>query len=1026
MGRSTPVKSSSPDNRRSSLNNTLQILIAFALIERYQNNEASSASSRSNRSIDVGQDNLDILRVHGIVQAFFVDVLADEKEAPFWLEQAVAVFCKAFEESKRRVNNYPQTGMPQDFRRFRIHGERLIEHLDRFQKRAPGHLGNLRSRLEPYLSSIATLVDQLEKRNSDSRSQNSHDMAVSVFERTNSQSEAESSTPPSNNSVLEFYSEENTPLESPTMYTSGGDNPYHWHVTYPYGMHYTVEEELDISRSVTPKPAPSEVFDAISMPDDDELVPRVLGSHHRTIKKHAARRYRDHAGAWRASPQIISDPRVSISRETAKGAFSTAQSQRTVLPISSSEDSAAPGSEAEVALNQISRASPAAQNPDSAFGSITADGQTVAPTARPRLIAGRTSYASASASEPSPVDEHEISPTFSNVIGTSPAPSSTYTAATITRLKENEHPGGRTSVEGLAPVKVSSPLTAEPITRASLHEQSPPTSQGHGNPEPPREHTVTPDYVENPLSPSIPIGFPGSRPESRSRSARSSPSHRNQGPFAPPPLPIEVNTRSSLRPSPPPHATRAFDPYLGSSVPAPEHEHVIDDEPLTHSLPSLRTYQNQSPVVPPYPHSPAASSVPRPESFSMHVHPPPWTASTGSHAHPYAQGSAQPQPQPQGYTSQPMSRDASHQSSHSYQSLSLSNRSLSQGSHRSSQHSYTSQPPHHPAHHQHVRGSNESLSMSSSPSPQTMQRPRSRRPSCVETEPSPRLGPLDSPGPETLGWGAVPSPVVTSYGLYDNARGRRRGGSITAADLPYPVPESSPGFLTRFRSRRRGGGSGSVSSSGAVGIGSDGDGDDESNDTPGSGSGSTGSKGRKKEKVKNKDKTRNGSIHRRAMSAGGRLVRLGRKRDSNDPSASAATAADMMRSASGGSVPSSSSSGPPGFRLADGSVVEFGGAAAPGLPVRRDASRSPLARSSGPFSPPPPQTLSPPQTQTQPMRRGPGSDAAVGSGGQVIDAVMPGSGRGGNASSVPSNTSPVGLGIQQRQQQQQTQQRRRS
>ncbi|RYO99261.1 hypothetical protein DL763_001625 [Monosporascus cannonballus] len=917
LGRSTPIKSSRPDSRRISLNNTFQVLMAFALMERYQNNEASTASSRSLRSIDMGQDNLDILRVHGIVQAFFVDVLANEKEAPFWLEQAISVFCRAFDESKRRIQDDPQTGMPQDFRRFRIHGERLSEHLDRFQRKAQERLGECRLRLDSCLNSITDLIDQLGKRNSDTHSRSPKDVVISVFERTNSLSEADSSTPPSSNSVFESYTEDNTPLHSPILYTPGDYNPYHWHVTYPYGIPYTAEDELGISRTVTPQPAPTEIFEAISMPDDDETTRRVFGPNHRTIKRHAARRYRDHAGAWRASPQVVSDPRVSISRETAKGFISISSGQGAVPPHASSDDSGAAGSEAEVALSHIKQATPLVPPH---IESVSASERE--PMKRPQLMAGRTSYASASASETSPTDNHPITPTFSNTIGTYPAPSSSYTAATIMRLKENERP---VPVEGLAPVKVSSPLAGEPITTTSLRAPSPPRTQDI-------TETGSFDFLERPP------------PMPESRTTKSSPSQRT-GPFPPPPIPVEVHSTSSLRATPSAGLRPSFDPY--GAVP----EHEVGEEPLTRSLPTIGSY----PTLP-YPHDTAAaastSSVrhPGPDEFSMpvHVHPPPWTASS---------------PNTQGYSSQPMSRDPSHQSSRSQGSNPNSDRGAPQ-------------PP---------RGSSGgSPAHSSSPGPQPMRRPRSRRPSVVETEPSPRIEALDAFGID---------PVVTSYQLYgESARGRRRTGSGSGSvpgggggRLPYPVRRES-GFLARWRSRRRAGGTGSGGSSngrpgGSDGrpLSSDGDGDGDDESTGGSIAAAAENSGRGNGNGKNgKGKDREGGLsHRRAISAGGRLVRLRGRHGSLDsvgvdassvPSAPApipgnTDGADMARSPSGG------------IRLADGKMVEFGGTD-PGL-----ARAPPL-----------------PQPQSLPS----------------AGAVAPRAGGRSGAGSPLSNSNPlVGLGIQQ-------------
>lgn len=953
----------------------------------------------------MGQENLDILRVHGIVQAFFVDVLADDKEAPFWLEQAVSVFCRAFDESKHRVKDDPQAGMPQDFRRFRIHGERLIEHLERFQRKAPDRLGPWRLRLDSRLNSIGGLIDQLSKRSSDAHSQSSKDMIVSVFERTNSLSEADSSTPPSTNSILEFYTEENTTaFESPSVHNPDGYNPYHWHVTYPYGVPPMAERDMDISRTVTPQPEPTEIFEAISMPDDDETTQRVFGPNHRTIKKHAARRYRDHAGAWRASSQIISDPRVSISRETAKGFISTGPNQRAIPPPSTSDDSVAAGSEAEIALSQIQQGPPSLQN----LASVLAD-EEQASLARPNLLAGRVSYASPSASETNPVEDHPITPTFSNIIGTYPAPSSSYTAATIMRLKENERP---VSIDGLAPVKVSSPLASEPVTTTSLRR----------SPSPPKARDVVSETDE--------FDFLGSLPTIPiSRSARSSPSQRT-GPFAsPPPIPIQVNATSSLRRS-------------------PEHAIVDDEEqPLARSLPSIRSYTSMSP----YPYNTAAATTSsihhhHPDSLSMQVHPPPWTSSP--HHNPQVHVHSQ------GYTSQPMSRDPSHQSSRS-QGSNLSSMSMSSSSSQQ-HHTYPRRPR---------QGS--AGSRTSSPGPQTMQRPRSRRPSVVETEPSPRIGPLD-------GGSLSSDPVVTSYRLYNdnhpsstashrggNNNNKRRGSGSrraasdfgAAADLPYPVRDNTQGFFTRWRGRRRGGG--------GVGgeSGGDGDGDDESsNGGSGSvGSGSGGGTGIGAAKG-SKENTRRNSSHRRALSAGGRLVKLrsSRKHDSSDPIPSSSvlpsTAIASPSTRGGGDVGagmirSSSGGGSGGFKLPDGSMVGFGGTGV--LPVAAAAKEVPKSpptaahvsvpganrASSSPLQPPQPPLQQTPRQSTDNV--GTSVTAATGGGsnaaqprrrrgsrrGSEIEGASRSGSRGesppnanASASTSPARRSLTGLGIHRRRQ----------
>jgi hypothetical protein len=205
------------------------------------------------------------------------------------------------------------------------------------------------------------------------------------------------------------------------------------------------------------------------------------------------------------------------------------------------------------------------------------------------------------------------------------------------------------------------------------------------------------------------------------------------------------------------------------SLPYANSEYLSSHRLSTHSigedseyLPRTRSGSSMVPYPnPPYPHT---MQIP-PQPFGTFYPPAPWVASslpTSLH--------------PQGYSSQPMSRDPSHQSSNSIGS----SRSLPQ-----------------------ARDSPPTLStqaFSSSPASQIMQKPRSRRPSVVETEPSPRLNPFEL------------DPVMTSYQLYNDThhtptatpkritRGRKRGASI-----PTTLVSSSgsgPKFLSRIWSMR--------------------------------------------------------------------------------------------------------------------------------------------------------------------------------------------------------------------------------
>jgi hypothetical protein len=818
LTRETPVKTYDPETRKDSLNGTFKVLIAFALIERNEN-EASSASERSSKSVDMAQDNLDILRIHGIVQAFFVDVLADERLAHYWLGRAIRVFCHAFDESDRRIEEDIATGMPEDYLRFSIHGKRLLGYVDRFVRRYP-ELENAAVLLENRLDNIQLRIDQLNWRNKTNDHGSGQAPIVSVFERTNSLSEIDSSTPPSNSSLNEMpmYDESNAAVESPTVFSPTDHNPYHWHITFPYDV--LSPDDGEISKTVTPQLAPTEVFDSISVPEDYET--HSSHNNHRTIKRHSERRYRDTAGAWRASPQIVSDPRVSLSRESVKGFISPPsvpkQHDVTSNPLGSNRITAS--SDAEMTLNKIAMVAPPPARGTSGVGMTRTSSGGTTMLLRPKLIPGRPSYSDAHAE--TAVDDDYPIPTFSNLLGTSPAPSASYTAATLQRLKEQgDKPN---SVDGLAPVKISSPLSAGPFTTGT----SPPmVSPASATPS----FNDVPDGGRSSLS--------GSRRSSGqpTRSARSSPANYIS-PFRPPPIEVEINATSSLY-SAPGDASRGV--RHATSYSRLEDNAIYEDEyeVMTHSVPSVRPYPPSRPPSPPYPHAGLSA-----QPLAVAIHPPPWTPAD-----------ARPERHPQGYWSQPMSRDTSHQSSNSHgsaRSQAARNRIAHVGS-MSMQGAHTT---------------------SSSPGVQVMQYPASRRPSVVETEPSPRLGPA--------GFEMEP----TSYQIFhESVRGRSRADS--SGHYPGPVVQvvreelGRPGFFRRLSRRHRGG------------------------DTS--------------------------AHHRRAESANGRLVRGGMERrlsprGSPDPNVAGGTAIPARPGASAGHGEdmARSSSGSGGFRLADGSMVEFG------------------------------------------------------------------------------------------------------
>ncbi|CCF42095.1 LipA and NB-ARC domain-containing protein [Colletotrichum higginsianum] len=132
LDKRTPVKTATARHKRS-LTQTFVTLINFALVERNETDDPSSSSQSSRQSVDLTPEPLDTLRVHSIVQAFFVELLAEEEQLEFWLERAVRVFCHSFDEADARINQDSDTGLPDDYRQYIRHGKKLMEHLDRYK-----------------------------------------------------------------------------------------------------------------------------------------------------------------------------------------------------------------------------------------------------------------------------------------------------------------------------------------------------------------------------------------------------------------------------------------------------------------------------------------------------------------------------------------------------------------------------------------------------------------------------------------------------------------------------------------------------------------------------------------------------------------------------------------------------------------------------------------------------------------------------------------------------------------------------
>ncbi|EQB47791.1 LipA and NB-ARC domain-containing protein [Colletotrichum gloeosporioides Cg-14] len=322
LDRATPIRTDANGKPRS-LNKTFITLIRFALIERSEMDDIPSSSSRtSERSDDPATEPLDVLRIHSVVQAFFIQLLAKEKQLEFWLARAARIFCLSFEAADDRMKKDPTTGLPDDYRRYAIHGRKLMEHLDRHYKSkdvsedVAVELSSLRQNLKSKLSKLPKEIDGLQRAISagivDGKEVIDH---CSVFERTNSLSSESTNT----SNVSDGREPDAT---MPYVPQADSDNTYSTPRPPAHGPGSRYDDHFSDSRTAVPYPP-----DTVDASFDDLADPEwTVVKKHRSVKKQEQRRYHDRGGAWRETS--VNDPRTSVSRESARGLISPPGSVR--------------------------------------------------------------------------------------------------------------------------------------------------------------------------------------------------------------------------------------------------------------------------------------------------------------------------------------------------------------------------------------------------------------------------------------------------------------------------------------------------------------------------------------------------------------------------------------------------------------------------------------------------------------------------------------------------------------------------
>ncbi|CAG8971061.1 hypothetical protein HYALB_00005299 [Hymenoscyphus albidus] len=416
-----PVKAFEPVTGRS-LNNTFRFLNIFALVDRNETRAHSVHSVHSSQSSkgsrDMLAENLDVIRLHGVVQGFFIDTMNGDESLPHWLSRAVGVFCCSYDSASSRIASKSHTGLVEDYRLYEIHGNRLKQHVVRFKKRYPV-LDEAHQYLDQSLEKIKTEIEQKTPESSQNIAGGQSDaFQTSIFDRTSSSSDTGPETPGRDDDERNLrlgpqaHWLDQGHLESPSSLTHDMEYQRH-HQIYdarPYEMpdgptnshnnqhslHQSeegYESDMEGSVAMTLQPSQRTIQQQSESPTSPASAewtkverrakkPERLDLHqHRTIKRMENQRYRDRAGSFRAVSAL--DPRTS--HETAHGHFQSSSSR------AESRGRLSGHSSAEVALTHIAQASPA---PARGRGKIRDRPSSQRPEHR-RVRSGIASYASA-------------------------------------------------------------------------------------------------------------------------------------------------------------------------------------------------------------------------------------------------------------------------------------------------------------------------------------------------------------------------------------------------------------------------------------------------------------------------------------------------------------------------------------------------------------------------------------------------------------------------------------------------------
>jgi hypothetical protein len=175
---------------KPDIDNTIAILMRYALLERNDDKESMSSSRDSLNE----PEPIDMLKIHSVVQDYRCESLNAMGSLPQWLGYAVKLFSYSYHQADIRIKLKPEPGRVSDYRYYETHGKWLWKHTLHYESRTQS-MEEIRALLLPTLKMIGKEIREREPSSSQESLQNGI-FQISIFDRTSSSSDSGPVGPP--------------------------------------------------------------------------------------------------------------------------------------------------------------------------------------------------------------------------------------------------------------------------------------------------------------------------------------------------------------------------------------------------------------------------------------------------------------------------------------------------------------------------------------------------------------------------------------------------------------------------------------------------------------------------------------------------------------------------------------------------------------------------------------------------------------------------------------------------------------